>query len=199
MLQANNTYLTFGDYTYTTHRKIAKSTPLYRRQKQFYSVEMQGISIDRTRLKIDPRVLAFKIGSITSDCITDVGTTYSRIIRPAFEILKKELEKYFSRFKDLKKIKRDIGLDLCYERSKAKGFKDLPDITFHLQGKADFVLKPKAAFVVVSEAREFFCLEMASDYEMSIIGAHQHTNHRIIHDVMNKKLVFYPEDCSKNP
>ncbi|GER26496.1 eukaryotic aspartyl protease family protein [Striga asiatica] len=185
-----STYLTFGDYNYTANNRIAKSTPLYRRQKQFYSVEMQGISIGRTRLKIDPRVFAFKIGTITSGCITDVGTTYSRIIRPAFEILKKELEKYFSRFKDSKKIKRDIGLDLCYERSKAKGFKDLPEITFHLQGKADFVLKPKAAFVVVSEAREFFCLAMVSDYEMSVIGAHQQTNHRIIHDVYEQETGF---------
>ncbi|KAK6141316.1 hypothetical protein DH2020_024952 [Rehmannia glutinosa] len=198
-----STYLRFGDDI--VHNKNSKSTPLYRRKKKsHYYVELQGISLDKTRLNIGPDVFAFKSNN-RSGCMIDTGNPYSRIIAPAFDILKLELEKYFSRLKGLKKIKGDLGLELCYERSKAEGFKNLPDITFHLQGsQADFVLKAESAFEVVSRFRligfrEYFCLAMIRDKEMSIIGAHQQTNHRIIHDTKNKQLVFYPEDCSKNP
>ncbi|GER24777.1 eukaryotic aspartyl protease family protein [Striga asiatica] len=173
--KAPKTYLRFGDYNYTANHRIAKSTPLYRRGKEFYAVEMQGISINKTRLKIDPQVFVFKRGTHISGCITDMGTAYSRIITPAFEILKRELEKYFLRFKDLKKFKDDSGLELCYaRRSKGReGFKNLPDVTFHLQGsRADFVLKPNAVFEVISGNREYFCLAMVSDDEIFTLTIH---------------------------
>ncbi|KAK4407056.1 Aspartic proteinase nepenthesin-2 [Sesamum angolense] len=134
------------------------------------------------------------------------GTPYSRIISPAFDILKLELEKYFSRFKNLKRTKADLGLDLCYEGIKPEGFNNLPDLTFHLGGsQADFVMKPEAVFEVVPrpslpiKSREYFCLAMVKDKKMSILGSHQQTNQRIIHDTMNKRLLYYQEDCSKNP
>ncbi|GFQ03319.1 aspartic proteinase nepenthesin-1 [Phtheirospermum japonicum] len=199
-----NTYLRFGDDI--VHNKNTKSTPLYKSKNEgFYHVELQGISINGTRLKISPQVFAIKNNNSRSGCIFDTGTHYSRIITPAFQILKLELEKYFSRSKGLKKIQAGLGLELCYERSKAEGFKNLPDITLHFQGsQADFVLKAEAAFEVVNQfrlikIRECVCLAMMRDDEMSTIGASQQTNHRIMYDTKNKKLVFHQEDCSKNP
>ncbi|KAI3449543.1 hypothetical protein Pfo_006208 [Paulownia fortunei] len=185
-----STYLRFGDDI--VHHKNSKSTPLYRKNKTSpYYVELQGISLNKTRLNISPEVFAFKNNG-KSGCIIDSGTPYSRIITPAFDILKLELEKGF-------------GLELCYQRSKPEGFNKLPDITFHLRGsQADFVMKAQAVFEVVGRFRpirfrEYFCLAMVRDNMASIIGSHQQTNHRIIHDTKNKRLVFYPEDCSKNP
>ncbi|KAK6141326.1 hypothetical protein DH2020_024924 [Rehmannia glutinosa] len=201
--KTSSTFLRFGDDI--VHNKNSKSTPLYRRkEKSPYYVELQGISINKTKLNISPEVFAFK-NDDRSGCMIDSGLPYSRIITPAFDKLKLELEKYFSRFKGLKKIKGNLGLELCYQRSKPEGFNNLPDITFHLQGsQADFVLKAAAAFEVVGRSlpirfHEYFCLAMIRENEVSVIGAHQQTNHRIIHDTKNKQLLFYPEDCSKNP
>ncbi|GFQ03318.1 aspartic proteinase nepenthesin-2 [Phtheirospermum japonicum] len=199
-----STYLRFGDDI--PHNRNIKSTPLYRRNNEcFYYVEMQGISINKVRLNISQRVFAFKNNGSVSGCIIDTGTSYSRIITPAFQILKLELEKYFSRLKGLKKIKSDLGLELCYDRSRAEGFKNLPNITFHLQGSnADLVMKAEAVFEIVRGRRrggfrEYICLAMVRNDEVSIIGTHQQTNQRIIHDLKTKQLVFYPENCSKKP
>ncbi|KAK6164763.1 hypothetical protein DH2020_001627 [Rehmannia glutinosa] len=196
-----STFLRFGDDI--AHKKNSKSTPLYRREKKSpYYVQLLGISINKTRLNISPKVFAFK-NNERSGCMIDSGTHYSRIVTHAFDVLKLELEKYFSRFKGLKKIKGNLGLEICYQRSKPDGFNNLPDITFHLQGSdADFVMKAEAAFEVVGRfipirLREYFCLAIIRDNVESIIGAYQQTNHMIIHDTKNKKLVFYPEDCSK--
>ncbi|EYU22397.1 hypothetical protein MIMGU_mgv1a022900mg, partial [Erythranthe guttata] len=128
-------------------------------------------------------------------CTIDSGTPFSRIVGPAFDILKTELEKYFSRFRNLKKIKGNLDLDLCYERSKPEKYNNLPEVTFHLRG-ADFVMKAEAVFHVVGRSitrlREYFCLAMVPHSTDSTIGSHQQTNHRLIHDTKNKKLVFYP-------
>ncbi|XP_011079736.2 aspartic proteinase nepenthesin-1-like [Sesamum indicum] len=200
-----STYLRFGDDIALS--KNSRSTPLYRTNiSSSYRVDVQGISLNKSRLKINPKVFEFKNNGSSGGCIIDSGTPYSRIITPAFDILKLELEKYFSRFKNLKRIKANLGLDLCYERIKPEGFNNLPDLTFHLGGsQADFVMKPEAVFEVVPpssrpiKSREYFCLAMVKNKKMSILGSHQQTNQRIIHDTMNKRLLFYQEDCSKNP
>lgn len=56
-------------------------------------------------------------------------------------------------------------------------------------------MKAEAVFEVVGRFlpirnREYFCLAMVRDSKKSIIGAHQQTNHRIIHDTKNKQLVL---------
>ncbi|KAK4418187.1 Aspartic proteinase nepenthesin-1 [Sesamum alatum] len=200
-----STYLRFGDDI--EQSKNFRSTPLYRMNiSSSYYVDLQGISLNKTRLKINPKVFEFKNNGSSGGCIIDTGTPYSRIITPAFDILKLELVKYFSRFKNLKRRIGDLGLELCYERSKPEGFKNLPDLTFHLGGSqaADFVMKPEAVFEVVRQSRpmksrEYFCLAMVKNTKMSILGSHQQTNQRIVYDTMNKRLLFYQEDCSKIP
>ncbi|KAL7152019.1 hypothetical protein ABFS83_04G069700 [Erythranthe nasuta] len=198
-----STYLRFGDYA--SHLKTHKSTPLYNTNKDSsYYVDLQGISVNKTRLNINPKVFAFK-NNTRFGCMIDTVTPYSRIVSPAFDVLKLALEKYFSKFKGLKKIKGESGLELCYERSKPEKYKNLPDVTFHLWGmEADFVMKAEAVFEVVGRSipmrvREYFCLAMIRDSKVSVIGSYQQTNHRMIHDTKNKRLVFYPVDCSKNP
>ncbi|EYU46726.1 hypothetical protein MIMGU_mgv1a026545mg [Erythranthe guttata] len=196
-----STYLRFGEDV--SHiEKYSKSTPLYRKNKDnSYYVDLQGISVNKTRLDISPQVFALR-NDVRSGCMIDSGMPYSRIVSPAFDLLKMKLEKYFSGFKGLKKIKGDLGLELCYERSKAEKYNNLPEVTLHFRG-ADFVMKAEAVFEVVGRSiirlREYFCLGMVRDSRKSIIGSHQQTNHRIVYDTKNKRLVFYPVDCSKNP
>ncbi|EYU46724.1 hypothetical protein ABFS82_04G015100 [Erythranthe guttata] len=197
-----STYLRFGNDI--VHQENSKSTPIYMKHKDSspYYVDLQGITVNRTRLNISPRVFDFKSNGNLGGCTIDSGTPFSRIVGPAFDILKTELEKYFSRFRNLKKIKGNLDLDLCYERSKPEKYNNLPEVTFHLRG-ADFVMKAEAVFQVVGRSitrlREYFCLAMVPHSTDSTIGSHQQTNHRLIHDTKNKKLVFYPVDCAKNP
>ncbi|KAL8530826.1 hypothetical protein ACS0TY_007747 [Phlomoides rotata] len=138
-------YLTFGDIT--TPRN-AKTTTLYRTmQSTGYFVELRGISLNKNRLNINPQVFALQNGGRSGGCIFDSGTPYSRLVKPAYEVLKSELEKYFSRVKGLKRIKGNLGLEFCYETKSSEGLKNLPEITFHLQG-SDFVLKGESGIVL---------------------------------------------------
>ncbi|KAL3632970.1 hypothetical protein CASFOL_025954 [Castilleja foliolosa] len=194
-----STYLRFGD-DIPPHIRNTKSTPLYKWKQGKYYIEMQGISINNVTLNISQPVFAHS----EPNCMMDTGTAYSRIKTPAFQILKLELQKYFSRFEGLNEINNDDdpGLELCYSyRRKAKKFKNLPSITFHLKGsRADFVLKAEAAFVEIgTRSYHDFCLAMTRYDEKFIIGSYQQTDHRIIYDTKNEQLMFYPEDCSNNP
>ncbi|GFP81613.1 aspartic proteinase nepenthesin-1 [Phtheirospermum japonicum] len=196
--KSSNTYLKFGDDSICL-LKSTKKTPLYRiNGTDPYFVDLQGISINKTRLKINPNVFAFN-NSSGPGCVIDTGTPYSRIKTAAFEILKQEMGNYLSRVQGMKRISGGWSeLELCYERGKEiRGFHNLPDVTFHLRGsKADFVMKPEAVFDVFSRNR--VCLVMVRDDRMSIIGAHQQTNQRITYDIKKKQLVFYRQDCAKN-
>ncbi|KAG8389432.1 hypothetical protein BUALT_Bualt02G0228900 [Buddleja alternifolia] len=201
------TYLRFGDDMQVRVRNRPKTTSLLKvGNKSPYYVELQGISINWTRLEIDPKVFALKDNDSSGGCTIDSGVAYSRIIGPAFDTLKLEMQKYFSRFKSLKEVKGKLGLDLCYERSKPERFDNLPYVTFHFRGYgANFYMEPEAVFEVVRRqifpvrTREYFCLAMVRSSTSSIIGSHQQTNQRIVYDTLDKKLIFSEEDCSKNP
>lgn len=60
-----------------------------------YYLALQGISLNKTRLNINPKVFAFKNNGSSNGCIIDSGTLYSRIISPAFDILNKRWESNF--------------------------------------------------------------------------------------------------------
>ncbi|CAA0828159.1 Unknown protein [Striga hermonthica] len=201
--KSSNAYLVLGD-TGKPQPKSSSKTPLLRTdQNSPYYVALQDISVNKNKLRIKPEVFLFDGNNFTGGCIIDTGTPYSRIITPAFKILVKALENYFSSKRGLKRLGRNLGLELCYERKGPGGIDGLlPEITFHLKGtKADFVVGPEAGFDIVGRrrtgARQYFCLAMVRDDGMTLIGTHQQANKRVIHDFGKKELVFYDEDCSK--
>ncbi|KAK4438086.1 hypothetical protein Salat_0142700 [Sesamum alatum] len=174
------TYLRFGDDV-VLGRKASSTMITTVRGAGAYFVGLQGISINRKRLNISTDVFALKIDGAngpTGGCIIDSGTPYSRIVKPAYNKLKEGLENYFSMNKNLQRTTGGLGLELCYERRKPEGFKDLPDITFHLQGsKGGLVIKPEGVFEVAKKSKlpkspEYFCLAMISSKRESIIGAY---------------------------
>ncbi|KAL8060877.1 hypothetical protein ABFX02_02G053100 [Erythranthe guttata] len=203
------TYLRFGDDISQITRNASTTKISKVNGNGAYYINMQGISIDKKRLNISKDVFALKfdarINGYRGGCIIDSGTPYSRIVGPAYEKLIQGLESYFSKDKNLKRVKTGNGLDLCYVRGKAEGFRNLPEVTFHLQGsKLGFVVRPEGVFEVAkkpsNKSIEYFCLAMMrSKTQRSTLGAQQQMNQRIVYDTWKKKLVFHPEDCSKNP
>lgn len=186
-LNNKNSYLTFGEAQIKPG--IAKSTKLYTR-RDVYFVELTGISIDGTRLKINPSVFGFES---SNGLVVDSGTPYSRLVSPAFGILIQGLEKHFSKSTNFKRVK-DEGFELCYESLNADF--NLPSLTLHFRGSnADFVIKGEAVFIKVTGS--IFCLAMMRHPTLSIFGSYQQTNHLISYDTKKGLLIFYPEDCSR--
>ncbi|XP_057487315.1 aspartyl protease family protein 2-like [Actinidia eriantha] len=192
------TYLRFGSDTVI--RPNLRMTPLkHHEQRKSYLLELQGISVNRVRLNINASVFSLRRDG-TGGCIIDTGTPFSRIVSPAYAVLRKSLENYFSRLRNLK-YSTHRGLDLCYKRKKAEGFKKLPTITFHLRN-GDLVVGAKGSFLVTDKIGlskgEYFCLAMVPNDSGSVIGAYQQTNQRFVYDTKGLKLFFGPEDCSRD-
>ncbi|XP_057461142.1 aspartic proteinase CDR1-like [Actinidia eriantha] len=180
-------YLRFGADIPKRVSSLGITALLRNKKKAQYYLELEGLSLNGQRLDISPEVFAMRGNS--GGCTIDSGLGYSRIVKPAYDVLLNELEKHFSRYKNLSRyLMNPLGLGLCYEREKPDGFKNLPNITIHFKGnKADLVLSPEGSFEVVEKQnfgrkREYFCLAMVPGDEKSSIGAHQQTNHRIVYD-----------------
>ncbi|CAK9181454.1 unnamed protein product, partial [Ilex paraguariensis] len=197
------TYLRFGA-DIPEQRGLARTPLKHINNRGQYFLDLRGISLNGRRLNIDAAVFALGRNGSTGGCIIDNGTTYSRLIRPAYEILKRELENHFSRFKNLSRYRSQRGANLCYERKKPEGFQNLPSITFHFQGlNADLLVRPWGVFQVVdkyhsSTHREYFCLAMIPGDIKSVIGAHQQANQRFVYDTKNNQMLFKSEVCSRN-
>lgn len=185
------TYLRFGRDI--IKRPNPSSTPLLQIKNHIpYHLIFQGITINSKRLGVV---------SANDACTIDSGTPFSRLIRPAYLALERALRKHFSGRLDMKPYtKGPKGFDLCYERRKPQGFKNLPRITLHLQ-RADLVLQPEALFLVMDKIAakgEFFCLAIIPSDVKTVIGSYQQTNHRFVFDTKQKLLLFGREDCSKD-
>ncbi|KAK6141325.1 hypothetical protein DH2020_024923 [Rehmannia glutinosa] len=194
-----NTYLRFG-------RDIIKRvnlsvTPLLRNKDQkVYHLVLQGISINSKKLKISDQDFRLKNDG-SGGCIIDSGTPFSRLIRPAYVALEKALKSYFWGRRNLKPFKGPKGFELCYERKRPKGYKDLPSMTFHFKN-ANLVVRPEALFLVMDKISsvkgEYFCLAILPSDAISVLGSYQQTNHRFIYDTKQKHLLFGEDDGSKD-
>lgn len=185
------TYLRFGRDI--IKRPNSTSTPLLQIKNHTpYHLILQGITLNNKRLNTV---------SANDGCTIDSGTPFSRLIRPSYLAVERALRRHFSGRLDMKPYKKGPrGFDLCYERRKPQGFKNLPRITLHLQ-RADLVLEPEALFLVMDkiEAKgEFFCLAIIPSDVKTVIGSYQQTNHRFVYDTKQKLLFFSKEDCSKD-
>ncbi|KZV43071.1 hypothetical protein F511_04463 [Dorcoceras hygrometricum] len=129
----SKTYLRFGSSVIKPPQN-AKTTLLYNlRFSQSYYIDVQGISVGKTRLKISQRVFQeMHRGQVVPSTI-DAGIMYSKVVYPAFNVLQTHLENYFSGFSNLRKIEDGLGFELCYERTKPEGYNNLPDVTFHMR------------------------------------------------------------------
>ncbi|GFZ04630.1 hypothetical protein Acr_17g0002020 [Actinidia rufa] len=168
-------YLRFGTDIPKRVSSLGITALLRNKKKAQYYLELEGLSLNGQRLDISPEVFAMRGNS--GGCTIDSGLGYSRIVKPAYDVLLNELEKHFSRYKNLSRyLMNPLGLGLCYEREKPDGLKNLPNITIHFKGnKADLVLSPEGSFEVVekqnfSRKREYFCLAMVPGDEKSSLN-----------------------------
>ncbi|KAL0459618.1 UNVERIFIED_CONTAM: Aspartyl protease AED3 [Sesamum latifolium] len=194
-----NTYLRFGNDA--VKRSNSSTTPLLRiNDQKVYHVVLQGISINSKKLNVSDRDFRLR-GDGSGGCIIDSGTPFSRLIKPAYIVLEKALKRYFWGQRNLKPYKGPKGLELCYERKKAEGFKNLPSMTFHLKN-ADLVVPPEALFLVMDKISsvkgEYVCLAILPSDFISVIGSYQQTNQRLIYNTKQQQLLFSPENCSKD-
>jgi hypothetical protein len=177
-----------------------QTTKLYQfKSSTAYYIELLGISINGTRLNINPALFALQFDG-SAGCVIDSGSSFTRIIRPAYDEVKRTLLVYFSGLRKMTRSRLFEGdFELCYERSVPEGFRDLPSMTFHLRN-AELEVGPEGTFFVkqLNNGNEVFCLAIIGDDHYTSLGSYQQTNEKFIYGITRKQLQFAPEDCAQN-
>ncbi|KAI3457548.1 hypothetical protein Pfo_014211 [Paulownia fortunei] len=181
-------YLRFGEEAMIRGTN-AQSTPFLKTKRSavFYGLNLSDITIGGQKLGL-------KQGTFPEGCIIDSGSSVSLLNRKAFSAVKNSFERYFSKFKNVKRLvrKKTPAGFLCYTHP--TGLKNFPNLTFHFQG-ADFHVPSVNLFMY---ERKFFCVAMVESKNVTILGAYQQQNVRILYDLKDEMLSFAPEDCSKD-
>ncbi|XP_057859787.2 aspartic proteinase nepenthesin-2 [Cryptomeria japonica] len=182
--------LLFGDSADLRGSGI-KSTPIVTNEAQptFYYLDLQGVSVDGSRLSIPHGTFDIKADG-SGGVIIDSGTTITYLEQDGYDSVKTAVQA------SMKLREADgsrIGLDLCYKLPFDSSAVKVPAITFHFAG-ADFYLPGQNAFYRDEES-QLFCLAMAASNGLSIFGNIQQQNYHILYDLGINRLSFIHTAC----
>ncbi|KAL0362568.1 UNVERIFIED_CONTAM: putative aspartic protease [Sesamum calycinum] len=170
-------------------RRNAQSTPFLKHNQYavHYGVNLVDISIGGQKLGLTQ-------GTFSGGCVIDSGGSISLLEANAYSAVQDSLEKYFSKFKNVRRLLGDGAPSgfLCY--TQPRDFRRFPNLTFHFLG-ADFRVPSENLFLF---RRNFFCLAMIASKNLTLLGAYQQRNVRIVYDLKDEMLSFAPEDCSRD-
>jgi hypothetical protein len=86
------------------------------------------------------------------------------------------------------------GLDLCFDIAGVTN-PTVPDMTFHFQGGANFLLLPENLFAIADAFNSVMCMAMAGSEGFSIIGNIQQQDHLVIYDRVAQRIGFANANC----
>ncbi|XP_072986453.1 aspartic proteinase nepenthesin-1-like [Typha latifolia] len=175
----------------TTSNILVQSTPLLRNPyyPNFY-ISLLGISIGETLLPIPKNTFAIEENSGAGGMIIDSGTTVTFLEQAGYDVVKQAIQ-------SLVPLPladgSSVGLDLCFASSSATP-PDMPDMILHLD-RGNMTLPRDNYMFFDSSSAGLFCLVMAGNHGLSILGNYQQQNFQILYDVATEMLSFVPAQC----
>ncbi|XP_057812279.1 aspartic proteinase CDR1-like [Salvia miltiorrhiza] len=182
-------YVRFGDEARIRGRN-GQTTPFLnantKRSAILYGLNLMDLSINGRKLG----------ARFPEGCFIDSGSSLSLLNARAFVAVRDFVVSYFDRVRNVRRYAGNDALKkfLCYSNP-AGGFAGFPSMTFHLKG-ADYHVPPSNLFFYVEGS--VFCLAIMESRDVSILGAFQQRNVRIVYDLKEKMLSFAPEECSRD-
>ncbi|PON57178.1 Aspartic peptidase [Parasponia andersonii] len=162
-----------------------------------YYLNLQGMSLGGRRLMI-PKNYFVRNGTVRGSAI-DSGSELSMFIGPAFVILKSSILNYFSGRPGFGPAPSMRGLEVCLTRPASVGFGQLPRIGFMFDEGAVLEVTPENSYVLgETSGFKHFCLGMLRSRDITILGALQQINQRIVYDTRAMRLYFGAEICQLN-
>lgn len=160
-------------------------------QKTSFINSGRDYSVKLLKISVAGRLLTLPRGTFSKGCILDVGSAASQLERGAYTPVLNAVKQHLDRF-NLTRARSNSSSegDLCYQMK--PGFRDYPTMTLHFQG-ANLEIGPENLFRVVSDR---FCLALFGSRKLTLLGAYQQQNVRLVFDVGNDKLLFAKQDCS---
>ncbi|KAL3630538.1 hypothetical protein CASFOL_023522 [Castilleja foliolosa] len=161
-----------------------------------YYLSLQGITIGRTRLRIDNSTFAIrKDGS--GGLVIDSGATLTYLEESAFKQVKNELKRQLVGLKTVNGS--DIGLDVCFNiTSRDLKRVKFPVVVFHFENGVNLELKQENYFLNIDE-EGVGCLMMVATRGFSTLGNFQQQNTLVVYDLAKGTLSFLPnyKKCDK--
>ncbi|KAK9715788.1 hypothetical protein RND81_06G189600 [Saponaria officinalis] len=201
-------YLRFGNDVLPQQIAGMETTPIDRdRRRLSYYLNLQGISVDTKRLDIPSDFLEIARDGISAGCVIDSGSSISTIANRAFKIFRNAVRNFIlKKNKNVRQMKKpEMGYHLCFERYRNPLTLNLPKITFHFEGNADFVIDINESFYigVTRNQKGMVCMQFLNNTSnkyggVTVLGIHQQANKRIIYDLSNNLLHFASTDCSRD-
>ncbi|KAK2970511.1 hypothetical protein RJ640_001716 [Escallonia rubra] len=171
------------------------STPL-EVHRGLYFLSLEGISVGNKKLPIPP-VIFQRDQMGNGGVIIDSGATWSYLVRPAFEPLKKEVENLIGG--KLKPFRYGDHPDwLCYIGIVTQDLIGFPVVTLHFSGEADLELDIENVFHSTEDRKFCMAVDVVDGKEpgvSSVIGvaAQQYLN--VGYDLSAGMLYFERIDC----
>ncbi|KAK9750556.1 hypothetical protein RND81_02G205300 [Saponaria officinalis] len=200
-------FLSFGDQI--SRPPIMYATPIHTVRhpvaQQLYYVNLVGISVDDTELHIPPPLLALKTNGYVGGTMFDTGTAFTHLASPVFDILKNAIIEYVTQHNIyLKRTdKQPYKFEACWEPQYDLAPVLFPKVTFHFDQNADLIVQSDEMFLTIPGYQGVhlpgvFCLTVARDNGLNVIGAYQQINQRVIVDMEKSLLLFAPADCTSD-
>ncbi|TVU37423.1 hypothetical protein EJB05_10736, partial [Eragrostis curvula] len=168
-----------------------KTTPLLANphRSSLYYVNMTGIRVGKTVVRIPPAALAFDPAT-GAGTVLDSGTMFTRLVAPAYAAVRDEI-----RHRVRAPVSSLGGFDTCFNTTGVKW----PAVTLLFDGMQ--VTLPEENVVIRSTYGTTSCLAMAAAPDgvntvLNVIASMQQQNHRVLFDVPNGRVGFAREQCT---
>ncbi|KAL9240589.1 hypothetical protein vseg_014790 [Gypsophila vaccaria] len=163
-----------------------------------YHLYLNEISVDGTKLPIDPSIFELDPENFDRGFFIDSGTPYTMLIKSAYDPLKDAVAQYFSDNYGMHPL-IETKEQLCYTNN-PNDIPNYPSVILHFelnghQEKIDWTLDRDNLFQ--TQSWQGFCLAIINvdDPGPSIFGAYQQANFHILYDVDGGQLSFVPANC----
>ncbi|KAL3642726.1 hypothetical protein CASFOL_013541 [Castilleja foliolosa] len=167
----------------------------------YYYVWLQNISISSVDVKVPAKYLVLdKKGN--GGTIVDLGTTFTLMAKPVFDLVYKELERQVgSNYSRASKIEQEIGLKPYYNVSVDHKDKiKFPQLTFHFQGGVEMVLPFDNYFSYGDNDSSVVCMTIKKGGEDDlgpaiILGNYQQQDYYMEYDLEFNRLGILQQKC----
>ncbi|KAK7303923.1 hypothetical protein RJT34_14842 [Clitoria ternatea] len=165
--------------------------------KDFYYINMEGISIGEKRLDIDPSMFEIKENG-TGGVIIDSGCTMTYLVNDVHELLDKEVRNLLGGSFRQVQVENTPWL-LCYYGTISRDLLGFPVITFHFAGEADLTMDSTSFFHQSED--NVFCMAVGPSSasgtggEVSLLGLLAQQSYNVGYDLVNQFIYFQRIDC----
>ncbi|KAK1582930.1 hypothetical protein Q3G72_019599 [Acer saccharum] len=165
----------------------------------YYMLNLLDISVNSIPLHFPPGTFDQSVqGSTTLGFFIDSGAPFTLIDQhtngvDAYSVLTEALQIYYDSYGLQRRV--FTGSDqVCYDDR--PGFDQHPTITYHFQG-ADYTVDSRFVHTRFEVNQIFyFCVNVFKGNGLSLLGANDQQNMRIIYDNNINSIQFFPEECA---